>query len=578
MDHTSRASTVAAYLVDRLASLGAEHVFAVPGDYVAAFLDAVDASSRLRLVAAANEQEAGYAADGYARYRPIAALAVTYGVGAMSALNAVAGSYVERLPVVVINGSPSHANRRIGRERGVLFHHSTGDVEANLAIYRPVTVAAEVLASGVEAPEQIDRALRTAITHHRPVYIECLKDVWNAPCRPPAGRVEAEPPASDPSSLADAVDTAWALLAQARRGVVWAGIELRRQRLEGLLLELLSASGWPFMTTLLAKSLLAEDHGLFAGVYAGPASLAPTREAMEGADAILALGTLVTDDYLDLVALAYEQMIVAFDGQVRVGSRLFPDVALEDFAFGVLRRFLDARPPRPPAPTLAAKIRPRNSLTFQSLFAVLEQFLDPGMVLIVDESDSMYVSASTRIRTRGGYASQAAWGSIGYAQAGAIGVGFATGRRPVVVIGDGGFQMTCQALSTLEREQLGAIVLIIDNGLYGIEQALVDLRPFDDASIPFKPYNILPHWDYAKLAQAMGGLGLEATSVRGLRIALQTAKTRTRELSVIRVAIAKTDLPEPIQRLATDTGYPRHPSPEISAALRLASLKGRNNR
>ena len=123
-----------------------------------------------------------------ARYNPIAAVAMTYGVGAFSVLNAVAGSYVERLPVVVINGSPSHANRRLSHDQSILFHHDTGDFNANIDVFRRVTVAAEVLASGTDAPGQMDRALRAAITHQRPVYIEGLKDIWNATCAVPRAR------------------------------------------------------------------------------------------------------------------------------------------------------------------------------------------------------------------------------------------------------------------------------------------------------------------------------------------------------------------------------------------------------
>jgi indolepyruvate decarboxylase len=583
MSTTQPETTVAAYLAERLAGLGAKHIFAVPGDYIAAFLDAVDGMEPKLLdrVAAANELEAGYAADGYARYNPIAAVAVTYGVGAFSVLNAMAGSYVERLPVVVINGSPSHANRRLSHDRAILFHHDTGDFNADVDVLRRVTVAAEVLASGTDAPEQVDRALRAAITHHRPVYIEGLKDIWNAICAQPSGSIIAEEPATDPIGLNEAVNTAWSLLSKAKRGVIWAGIELRRKSLEPVLEDLLEASRWPYMTTLLAKSLLTEDDPRFYGVYAGPASPEPTRKRMEDADAVLALGTLITDDYLDLVAVGYEQMIVAFEGSVRVGARLFNNVPLKDFAGGVVGRFLGSKhrarrrpPPRRQAPPRAASSAP---ISFEILISGLEAFLNRNrkMILMVDESDAMYVSASMRIHSPGGFASQAAWGSIGYTLAGAIGVGTAARpRRPVVLIGDGGFQMTCQALSSLHRQELGAIVLVIDNGIYGIEQALVDLGPFDSTSpTDFKPYNELLHWDYVTLAGAMGGLGIRAETVGQLRSALETAKGRESSLTVISVKIDKRELPAPIRRLASDTGYPRYPCLLQSAEMRAVLMQ-----
>ncbi len=383
------------------------------------------------------------------------------------------------------------------------------------------------------------------------MYIEVLKDIWTAACPAPTGSIVAETPASDPAQLAEAVSTAWSILSRAERGIIWAGIELRRMRLEPLLEDLLAASGWPFATTLLAKGLLSEDDRHFAGVYAGPASLDSTRKAIEGADAILALGTLITDDYLDLLAVAYDQMIVAFDGAVRVGSRVFPQVRLDEFSEALIERFLGSgkkpRRSRPTRPAQARHVASSRSLRFSSLFRELEDFLDPSMILVVDESDSMYVSASMRIPTRGGYVSQAAWGSIGYAVAGAIGVGLASGRRPVVVTGDGGFQMTCQALSTLQRKGLGAVVLIVDNGIYGIEQALVDLGPFSTPPTDFRPYNVLPRWDYVKLAKSMGAVGIHARTVAGLRNALERAKGRKDDLTVIAVTIPKHDLPDAIR-------------------------------
>jgi indolepyruvate decarboxylase len=581
MSITPRETTVAAYLAKRLAGLGADHVFAVPGDYVAAFLDAVDGMQPklLQRISAANELEVGYAADGYARYKPIAAMAVTYGVGAFSALNAVAGSYVERLPVVVINGSPSHANRRLGHDRGILFHHDTGDFRANVDVFRRVTVAAEVLASGASAPAQIDRALCAAITERRPVYIEGLKDIWNAICALPSGSIVAEQPPTDPDELTEAVNSAWSLLSTAKIGIIWAGIELRRKALESVLLDLLEASRWPYMTTLLAKSLLPENDPRFHGVYAGPASPEATRKRMEDADAVLALGTLITDDYLDLVAVGYEQMIVAFEGCVRVGARLFNNVPLKDFAEKVTERFLSAthRARRRPKPRRPAPPNPKDSapISFEILISRLEAFLkrDPKMILLVDESDSMYVSASMRIDSAGGYVSQAAWGSIGYSLAGAIGVGIAApGHRPVVLIGDGGFHMTCQALSNLHRQELGAIVLVVNNSIYGIEQALVDRGPFrEPPTSDFKQYNELPVWDYEDLAKPLGGpgaLGIAVQTVGQLDAALTTAEPRENSLTLIAVRISKVDLPGAIDRLAGDTGYPRYPSPLQSTELR----------
>jgi TPP-dependent 2-oxoacid decarboxylase len=115
--------TISDYLLDRVAELGADRVFGVPGDYTLALLDHVVAHDRLEWVGCTNELNAGYAADGYGRLRGIAALMTTFGVGELSAINALAGSFAEYVPVLHIVGAPSTGTQAAQR----IVHHSLGD-------------------------------------------------------------------------------------------------------------------------------------------------------------------------------------------------------------------------------------------------------------------------------------------------------------------------------------------------------------------------------------------------------------------------------------------------------------------
>src|ERR1700744_3508958 len=122
---------VAQYIIARLRDVGVEHVFTVPGDYAAPFIDVLDSSPGITRVANINELGSGYAADGYGRYKGVGCACVQYGVGTFSLLDCVAGSYVERVPVVVISASPSTSDRVLERTKRILFHHSTGDLQAD---------------------------------------------------------------------------------------------------------------------------------------------------------------------------------------------------------------------------------------------------------------------------------------------------------------------------------------------------------------------------------------------------------------------------------------------------------------
>src|SRR5262245_53269941 len=162
---------VAEYLIARLKQAGLTHLFAVPGDYASPFLVALDAAPGITRVPNINELGSGYAADGYARFRGIGAACVQYGVGTFSMLNCAAGSFVERLPVVVISASPNTLDRKLERRQGILFHHSTGDLRADQIVFQHVTVASEILRTGATAPAQIDRAIVAMLTHRRPIYL-----------------------------------------------------------------------------------------------------------------------------------------------------------------------------------------------------------------------------------------------------------------------------------------------------------------------------------------------------------------------------------------------------------------------
>ena len=330
---------VADYLIARLKQAGLEHLFAVPGDYASPFLVALDGSPGITRIATINELGCGYAADGYARFRGIGAACVQYGVGTFSLLNCTAGSFVERLPVVVISASPGTADRRLGHTKQILFHHSTGDLRADQIVFQNVTVASEILRTGADAPGQIDRAIVAMLTHRRPIYLEGLHDVWQMDCAPPKGRLAAIPASSDPTSLASALEAAWGRIQAATLPVLWAGVEIQRFGLQKTLQRIVDASGLYFTTTSLGKTILDEHQRQFIGTYAGPASPALTRAVMKATDCPIALGTIITDDYLDIMAASFGTMIEVNDQEARVGYQHYRRVTMPDFLDGLLTLF-----------------------------------------------------------------------------------------------------------------------------------------------------------------------------------------------------------------------------------------------
>src|SRR5450631_2037572 len=218
--------TVADYLLTRLKQLNVTDVFQIPGDYVKHFTQALEYFDGVNAIGAINELDATYAADAYGRTRGLGAVSLQYGVSTFSALNAIAGAYVEFSPVVVISATPGADARQITKMYDVLYHHSTGNLRADQEIYDRVTVASETLSTSVGAPEKIDNLLIAAITYKRPVYIACYKEVWGEPCpRPPNTALQPRSIKSEPLALENAVTQAWTQITAAKSPMILAGVE-----------------------------------------------------------------------------------------------------------------------------------------------------------------------------------------------------------------------------------------------------------------------------------------------------------------------------------------------------------------
>lgn len=551
-------TTVAAYLITRLQQAGLEHLFAVPGDYAGPFLEVLDATPGITRIPTINELGAGYAADGYARYRGVGAACVQYGVGTFSLLNCVAGSFVERVPVAIISASPKTSDRKLEHEKGILFHHSTGNLKADRNVFEQVTVAAEILSDPMEAPAQIDNAISAMLTHRRPIYLEGLNDTWDQPCSLPVGRLKPLEITSNPEMLTLLLKEVEKHILSAKLPVLWVGVEVQRFGLQNILQQLVQASGLPFTTTSLGKTVLDENQPQFIGTYAGPASPLLTRQVMADCDCPIAIGTIITDDYLDIMHSKYDSMIEVTDEKARIGKQTYAQVSLKDFVEGLLHLFksenkfpktyaLPAIPPEAP-PVLT----PDTCLTYTVFYETISTFIrnhTSGISLVLGESTSLYVFGNLFGLPQNSFVAQAAWGSLGHETGCALGVMLASGKRAFVVAGDGGFMMICQELSSLARQQCNAVIFVINNRSYTIEQAFVDINAFKPDGT-FALFDLLPAWDYLALATAFGAKGYRAETVEQLQTALNEVAGLTNVPALVEIVIPQKDLPPQLERLA----------------------------
>jgi indolepyruvate decarboxylase len=576
---TKKPFTVADYLLTRLKQLNVTEVFQIPGDYVKHFTQALEYFDGVNAIGAVNELDAAYAADAYGRTRGLGAVSLQYGVSTFSALNAIAGAYVERSPVVVISAAPGADDRQITKMYNVLFHHSTGNMKADQEVYEHVTVAAETLSTSVGAPEKIDNLLIAAITHKRPVYIACYKEVWGEPCpKPPNKVLQPLSIKSEPLALENAVEQAWTQICPAeptpkpKHPLIFAGVEVLRYGLADLLQQIIEASGFLYTTTSLGKTVLDEKGDKFIGTYSDAASIASVGKLVKQADCILTFGTIITDDYLWFIENKYADMVLSTTEETRVGYFTYQGVTMKDFMEALLARFKKTKgyplstvaPPQPtyPEPWTSNSDPHWNdkpeTITYNRFFQHSMKFLQDNhmldeIVMTFGVSSSLYVATNAYGLSQNSFLGSAAWQCIGFETGAASGAQLGSGKRAWTIAGDGGFMMVCQSLSTLARNNLNAVIFVISNGVYAIEQVYVDLTSFEPGpQHKFDTFDILPKWDYIALAQAFGAKGYRAQTISELKSVLKQLKKPTNKPSLVEIVIPEKDLPGQMRRLGEE--------------------------
>lgn len=538
-------STIGAYLVQRLDETGLRHVFGIPGDYVLTFFDLL-VGSRMKVVGTCTEIGAGFAADAYARVNGLGAVCVTYCVGGLNVLNAVAGAYAEKSPLIVISGAPGVSER----ERSTLLHHKVRDFSTQSEIFEKVTVATAVLDDPSTAPRRIDEAIAACQRHKRPVYIELPRDMVNAPCAAPRP-LQPQRPVSDRASLQEALEEAVSLIKRARRPVILAGVEVHRFGLQESMVTLVEQTGLPVAATLLGKSIMRENHPQYLGVYEGAMGQEHVRQAVEKADCVLILGAFMTDINLGVYTahLDVDSTINASSERVSIKRHHFDGVTLRDFIDGLRRvkwkRRGRLRAGAKPQAAEAFKVQPRKPVTIRRFFDRINEYLDEKSVVICDIGDSLFGAADLTIQRRTEFISPAYYTSMGFAVPAAIGA--QVGRkslRPLVFVGDGAFQMTGQEVSTVARYGLNPIIFVLNNKGYTTERFIHE-----------GPYNDVHEWAYHLWPQIVRkGWGCEVRTEGELEEALATARTNTKSFSIINVHLDKLDRSRALERLGKRLG------------------------
>ncbi|MCX3068217.1 alpha-keto acid decarboxylase family protein [Cetobacterium somerae] len=483
---------VADYLLESLKKYGIKHVFGVPGDYNLSFLDYIEDMEGIDWVGNCNELNASYAADGYARINGMSAIVTTFGAGELSAINGVAGSYAEKVPVVKIVGRPSF---NIVENKEIVHHTlGDGDFEVFHKIYSNVTGAQCVLTLR-NAQMEIDRVLNVCFTEKIPVYIELSSDIAGQEIE-----VVSETPVykfeTDQKTLGSFVAKLSSLLSTSKGQAILADYEVSRHKLEKELSTFIESAKIPCTTLSMGKGVIDETSKYFMGTYNGVLSNDTIKKVAENTDLLLMIGAVFTDSTtagfkminpkIDLIEI--HPYYCKIDG-VCYNNLLMKDVLAE---LGKLSFFNNSTVEHQPIPEFAPAGR---LLTQKRMLEAIQGFLKEDDILVAEQGTSFFGASELSLPKNSVLVGQPLWGSIGYTLGALLGTQFAdVNRRNILLIGDGSFQLTAQEVTTMLRHKLKPIIMVINNDGYTVEKLIHGAH---------RQYNNINMWRYKDIPQTL---------------------------------------------------------------------------
>jgi indolepyruvate decarboxylase len=531
------------FLFEYLYQRGVRHSFGIPGDFALPTFSWLE-KSKIQSVTMTHEPSAGFAADAYSRINGIGLVCVTYCVGGLNALNAIAGAYAEKSPVVVVSGAPG----RKDREKDPLLHHKVKTFETQRRIYDEVTVASTVLLDEERAASEIVRCVEACLRHKRPVYIEIPHDIVDRKI-PVNGLPIATPEISDPETLEAAIQETLSLIRAAKKPVILAGVELARYRMAGLVVRMAERMNIPIAADLLSKSAVPENHPLYLGVYGGAMSSDEhVRKYVESADLVLMLGTFITDMSMGFYTakLDRRRTVLATSERTTVQYHRYDSIQFRDFLEALAGAEITAKPfkhPNPHTPPRPLKPGERSrALTMIDTFRILSAHLDDRCCVIADIGDAIFGAVGIRSARQAQFIAPAYYMSMGFAVPASVGVAMAAPNlRPFVLVGDGAFQMTGAEISTAVRLGLNPIMIVLNNDGYGT------MRQIREGS-----FNAITQWNYSKICDLVGGgKGVIASTNGEFDDALCRAR-KSDGVQVIELRISRADASRQLATIAAE--------------------------
>lgn len=523
---------LAEYLFTRLRQLGVESIHGVPGDYNLALLDYV-VPNGLHWVGNCNELNAGYAADAYSRIKGLGAIITTFGVGELSAANAIAGAYCELAPVVHIVGTPA----RHLQESRALIHHTLSDGVYNhfSQMATQITVAQANLQDPRTCPQLIDATIQQCLVHSRPVYIQLPADMVSIHVDAERLRSKIEiPPALSSKDEQAAIDLVLDRIYCSKQPMILVDGESRAYGILDEVEQLIKKTQWPTWITVFGKSCVDESipnvHGIWQGDYADQAE----NDYINSCDLVVCFGPHFTNTntyaYTSIPNTHISIFVTA--RAVKAGDRTIRDLPAKHFLSSLLKRLDPSKakksssfPVQVNGPLADPKTAADGLITQDHFYTTFGKKLREGDIILAETGTAGHGCREFKLPRHTHLFKPSTWLSIGYMLPATQGAALAQHQldnagkwprqnnkppRTVLLIGDGSFQMTAQELSTIIKLKLNLLLILINNDGYTIERCLHGWN---------QDYNNIAFWRYLEAPSFFGadmekGSGYHAETTR----------------------------------------------------------------
>ncbi|KAI9246349.1 pyruvate decarboxylase PdcB [Sporodiniella umbellata] len=549
------------YLINRLKEINIDVIFGVPGDFNMSFLDIVEEDSTITWGNNANELNASYAADGYARIRGAGALLTTFGVGELSAINGVAGSYAEMVSVIHIVGTPSTKSQA----SGAATHHSLGDGNFKVFkdMYNPVTCASTHLTKQT-ALSEIDRVISQAFFSKRTGYIGIPVDLFKVQVEIPdiLAPLEIQIPKNHPDVQAAALKVIVDAMNKAKHPVIIVDGCVVRHGIQKTVQEFVDRSGFPVYVTAMAKGAVDESTDQFRGCYVGKASLENVNNEIGLADLFIQIGHVKSDvntgnftNFID-----HTKIIELHSSHVSVFGVEYQKVSMMELiplltkALSDTSRIFNLGP--------RTRLVPAHSgerITNSCLWSKVCDYMEEDAIVCADMGTATFSSLGMDAPKGTAFLSQILWCSIGYSVGAAVGAALADrSRRVYLFVGDGSFQIACQEISLFLRHGLTPVIILLNNQGYLMERLM---------SGPNRSYNNIKTWNYSQSLTYFGAyiqeedptmkiseVGFQGTVTNHQEFdsAMELVQSNPDKIHFLEVVLPRMDAPRTLDLLLTE--------------------------